>query len=390
MEITRAYRFELDPNNKTRTLLFKHAGAARFAWNWSLARRIERFNTKEGKERFTNAVAEHKALNELKKTDFPWMYEVSKCAPQEALRNLDAAFAKFWKGRKDGVGFPRFKKKWVSEDSFRLTGAIKVHPHHVTLPRLGTIRTKEATEKFKGRILSATIKRQADRWFVSLAVVETIEEPKPVEGSVVGVDLGVKTFATLSDGTKIESSRPLKTAQAKLKRAQRAHARKQKGSKNRRKSAQRVAKIHAKISNCRKDFLHKTTTMLAKTKSVIVIEDLNVRGMTRNHCLAQAIVDQAMGEFRRQLEYKTVWYGSRLVVADRWYPSSKTCSDCGYVLESLPLSVREWACPSCGVVHDRDLNATINLERLVYRQFGGNVSLQRDEKPVESPLAAEV
>lgn len=387
MELRRSHKFELDPNNVTRTLLFKHAGAARFAWNWSLARRIERFKTQEGKAKFTNAIEEHKALNELKGTEFPWMYEVSKCAPQEALRNLDKAFKSFWARRKEGVGFPKFKKKHVSKDSFRLTGAIEVQSRYVKLPRLDTLRTKEKISgRVTGRILSATVSREADRWFVSFNTVEDVQDPVPITSPRVGIDFGVKTFATLSDGSKVESPRPLKTSLKRLARAQRQHARKVKGSNNRRKSAQRLAKIYARISHVRKDFVHKFTTGLAKTKSCIVVEDLNVKGMTKNHTLAKSISDQGWGEARRQLEYKAVWYGSKLLVADRFFPSSKLCSECGLKREKLSLDVREWSCEGCGVVHDRDVNAAMNLES--YPEFLGNGS-SWGRKSVEIPLAAE-
>jgi putative transposase len=388
VDMNRSYKFELDPNNRVKSLLAQHAGTARFAWNWSLARRIERFKTQEGKEKFTNAMAEHKALNILKSTEFPWMYEVSKCAPHEALRNLDKAFKSFWARRKEGVGFPRFKKRDASRDSFSLNGSIKVQDRYVQLPKIGTGRLKERTGgRVKGRILSATVSRTADRWFVSIATVEDRSEPKPIQGPVVGVDLGLSTFATLSDGIQFISPGPLKSTLARLKRAQQSHSRKQKGSNNRRKAALKVAKIHARVANIRKDFLHKITTQLAKTKSVIVIEDLNVRGMIKNHCLARSIFDQGWGEFRRQLGYKTAWYGSRLVTADRWFPSSKMCSNCGHKLPKLNLSIRKWNCPGCSCVHDRDHNAAINLERLAYREFPEIVTPKGVKKPVEIPLA---
>lgn len=383
-----AYRFELDPNNRVRTLLYKHAGVARFVYNWSLARRIERFKTQEGKLKFTNAREEHKALTALKATDFPWMYEVSKCAPQEALRDLDRAFKSFWARRKEGVGFPHFKKKYVSRDSFRLYESIKVQDRYVQLPRLGTIRTKEKIAgRVKGRILSATVSREADRWFVSLAVIEEVQDVQPVGGPTVGVDLGLKTFAVISDGMKVSSPSPLRASLKRLARAQRRHSRKKKGSNNRKKSAQKIARIHTRVANVRKDFLHKFTTMLAKTKSVIVIEDLNVKNMSRNHCLARSISDQGWGETRRQLTYKTTWYGSRLVVADRWFPSSKMCSACGLKRTELALSVREWACEGCGVIHDRDENAAKNLEG--YPEFSGEPGIAKSSKPVEIPLTAE-
>ncbi len=361
MQINQAYRYELDPNKEQRLLLAKHAGAARFAYNWGLARRIALW---EQDKISTNAISQHKELNALKKTDFPWMYEVSKCAPQEALRNLDNAFRNFFQGLKAGrkVGFPKFKKKGRN-DSFRLTGAIHVLAHHVQLPRIGSVRLKEHPV-VEGKILSATVRREADRWFVSIAVEQERADPEPVQGPVVGIDLGLTTFAALSDGEKIEAPKPLAKHLRRLKRLQRRLSRKQKGSRNRKKAQMRIRRLHRRIRNIRQDFLHKLTTRLAKTKAVIVVEDLNIKGMMQNHHLARHIGDAAWGEMKRQLDYKTRWYGSRMVEADRWYPSSKTCSACGYRLDKLPLSVREWVCPECGVIHDRDENAGKNLEAL--------------------------
>lgn len=361
MLINRAYRYELDPNVQQRILLAKHAGAARFAYNWGLARRIALYD--ESKQS-TNAIAQHKELNALKKTDFPWMYEVSKCAPQEALRNLDRAFQNFFRGIKEGrkVGFPKFKKKG-SNDSFRLSMDISVREQHVRLPRLGFVRIKE-TPSVEGRILSATVRREADRWFVSISVELEVADPKPVEGPTVDIDLGLTTFAKLSDGEEIHAPKPLAQMLRKLKRLSRSLSRKQKGSRNHKKAQMRLARLHRKIRNIRQDFLHKLTTELAKTKSVIVLEDLNVKSMMRNHSLARHISDAAWSEMKRQLGYKTVWYGSRLVLADRWYPSSKLCNACGHKMDKMPLSVREWTCPECGVVHDRDENAAKNLNTL--------------------------
>ena len=363
MLINRAYRYELDPNVQQRILLAKHAGAARFAYNWGLARRIALYD--ESKQS-TNAIAQHKELNALKKTEFPWMYEVSKCAPQEALRNLDNTFRNFFRGIKEGrkVGFPRFKKKG-SNDSCRFSKNIRVHDHHVQLPRLGPVRLKEIPA-VEGHILSATVRREADRWFVSIAVEAEIPDPKPVDGPTVGIDVGLTTFATLSSGEKIDAPKPLAKALRRLKRLSRRLSRKQKGSKNRKKAQMRLARLHRRIRNIRRDFLHKFTTELAKTKSVIVVEDLNVKGMMRNHKLARYIADASWSEMKRQLGYKTVWYGSRLVLADRWYPSSKLCSSCGHKMDKMPLHVRPWTCPKCGVIHDRDENASVNLDALAF------------------------
>ncbi len=362
MKIHRAYRFELDPNARQRVLLARHAGAARFAYNWGLARRIELYQ-QTGKR--TNAIEQHRELNRLKKTDHPWLYDVSKCAPQEALRDLDRAFANFFRGLREGrkVGFPRFRKKG-RDDRFRLTGSIRLVGRTVHLPRLGRIRLKEVPE-VNGRILSATVRRAADRWYVSLSVETDIPDPFPVTGPAVGIDVGLSHFATIvgEDNTveTIEAPRPLERSLRLLKRRQRQHSRKQHGSGNRKKSALRLARLHRRIRHIRQDFLHQLTTRLAKTKRVIVVEDLNVKGMVNNAQLARHVADVGWSEFRRMLEYTCQWYGSTLVVADRFYASSKTCSDCGHVLQTLPLSVRQWTCPDCGANHDRDVNAAKNL-----------------------------
>lgn len=361
MKIQQAFRYELDPNDKQRTLLAKAAGTARFTYNWALARRIERFEKNEGKDKFTNAIAQHRELNALKDTEFPWMREVSKCAPQEALRNLDRAFKHFWRGRKQGrpVGFPEFKKKGL-HDAFRLTGAVSVTATGVKLPRIGEIRTKEMTAKFDGRVLSATVRREADRWFVALAVERERPEPQLVLGPAIGIDLGLTAFATLSDGTKIEAPKPLKVAIKRLQRRSRRHSCKQKGSANRRKSALRLGRLHRKVRNTRNDWLHKFSTHVAKNHSVVCVEGLNVSGMVRNRSLSRSISDAGWGEFRRMLVYKTKWYGSELRIIDRFAPSSRTCSVCG-VSHEMTLADRTFVCRECGVVEDRDLNAAKNV-----------------------------
>jgi len=363
MLINRAYRYELDPNNIQRSHLAQHAGVARFAYNWGLEQRIARYKNNQGDDRFTDAMKQHKLLNSLKKTELSWMYETSKCAPHEALRDLHRAFKNFYRGLKSGktVGFPRFKRRGV-RDSFRLNGTIRFHKRAIQLPRIGKVRIKEKKKSYySGRILSVTVRRRANRWFISVTVEEDIIDPQPVRGVPVGVDLGVKTLATLSDGATFANPRALGRRLRKLRQLSKSLSRKQKGSKNRNKARLRLAKMYLKVFNIRQDTLHKLTTYLAKSHSKVVIEDLLVSGMLKNRRLARVIVDVGFYEFRRQLEYKCGWYGSELVVVSRIFPSSKMCSQCGHRKKELSLSEREYHCEQCGLVIDRDLNAALNL-----------------------------
>jgi putative transposase len=269
---------------------------------------------------------------------------MSKCAPQEALRNLDSAFAHFFRraqlkaqGKHQGkVGYPMFKSKKRGLGSFRLTGSIVVFPCAIQLPRLGTLHLKERGYlPTHAKILSATVSEHAGHWCVSVLVEQEQQVPAN-SGPVVGVDLGIKTLATCSDGTVFPNPKPLKRRIKTIKRLQRAVSRKQKGSQNRKKAARKLGKQHRKVAHQRANTLHQITTRLTKTKSVVVIEDLHVVGMLKNHRLAQAIADVGFAEFRRQLVYKAAWYGCRVVVAGQWESSSKTCSGCGWVDADLP------------------------------------------------------
>ncbi|MGZ3627875.1 MAG: RNA-guided endonuclease InsQ/TnpB family protein [Ktedonobacteraceae bacterium] len=365
--MVRGYKTELDLTNEQRTACLKHAGASRFAYNWGPARAKEAYRTKDKRP---TAIVLHRALNKLKQTDFPWMYEVSKCAPQEALRDLDRAYKNFfrrvelkkqgkWQGK---LGYPKPKKRSKAIGSFRLTGSIKVFSDAVQLPRLGRIRLHERNFIPTGaKVLSATVSEQAGRWFVSVQMEEEQEKPVPTTTTAIGVDLGIKTLATLSDGTIFENPRALKHAQKKLKRLERQKSRRKKGSANRKKTCRQLAKQHARVANIRKDASHKLTTYLCKNHALVAIEDLHVAGMLKNHSLAQAVSDSNFGEIRRQLEYKSRHYQTHLVVIDRFYPSSKTCSVCGFVKPELSLNERTYVCEDCGVVLDRDLNAAMNL-----------------------------
>jgi putative transposase len=372
MNILRAFKTELDLNNVQKTACARHAGAARYAYNWGLARKKETFAT-GGKT--PSAIDLHRELNALKKTELAWMYEVSKCAPQESLRDLDKAFANFFRrvkqkkaGKKVVVGFPRFKSKKNGLGSFRLTWAIHVFEKSIQLPRLGMLRLKEHgyLPVSGAHILNVTVSEKAGRWFVSLQVELEVPELVREEKPVAGVDLGINRMAQVSDGIMFENPCALKCALTRLKRLQRVVSRRQKGSENRKKAVRQLASTHYRVANIRKDTLHKATTLLARTKSAIVLENLNVSGMLKNHHLAQAIADVGMSEFRRQLIYKGVWYGCEILVADRFYPSTKRCSRCGEVKQVMSLGERDYRCECCGFVIDRDLNAAINLEQLLY------------------------
>ena len=371
--IQRAYKTELALNHAQTTACRKHAGAARWAYNWGLARKHESY---QATGTSPSAVDLHRELNALKQTSLPWMYAVSKCAPQEALRNLDTAFTHFFRrvklkkaGKLRGkLGHPQRKTRKHGLGSFRLTGAITVFPAAIQLPRLGRLRLKERGYlPTDAKILSATVSEQAGHWYVSVLVEQ--EQAVPTnQGPVVGVDLGVKTLATLSDGATEPNPRHLRSCLKQLKRCQRAVSRKRKGSCNRKQAVRRLAALHRTVANQRANTLHQITSRLAKTKAVVVIEDLHVAGMLKNHHLAQAIGDVGFGAFRRRLTYKAAWYGCWVIVASRWEPSSKTCSQCGWVDQELALGERTFHCRNpqgpCGVVLDRDLNAALNLAKL--------------------------
>lgn len=374
-----AVRVALDPTPRQERLLESHAGAARFAYNKGLAHVKDMLERAEKPEwsyyalrRWWNQVKDTLAVDEA--TGEPWWPKNSKEAYSSGLESLADALNNFSKSRKGlrkgrRMGFPRFKSKDSSVQRFAYTtgsfGLIEHDPCALRLPRIGRMHCMEnVLKRVNGaRVLRMSVSKRGGRWQASLTV-ERADRPvhKPPKGGNVGIDLGVKELATLSDGTVIHNPHALKSNLRRLKRAQKSLSHKTKGSNRRRMARERVARLHARVAYLRSDALNKTTTMLAHTYADISIENLNVAGMVKNHKLARSVQDAAFAEFRRQLAYKTAQTGARLHVIDRWYPSSKTCSNCGTVKTKLSLSERVYHCEECGLVIDRDLNAAINIQ----------------------------
>lgn len=388
--VIQAYRFALDPTPKQQRALASHCGAARFAFNWGLALVKDRMDARQAGDEVDIPWTLPRLRREwnLAKSDVaPWWEENSKEAYSSGLDSLARAFKSYWdssNGRRKGarVGFPRFKKRGRAPDTCRFTtGAIRVEPdrHHVTLPRLGRVRTHESTRKLArrveqrtARIRSATISRRAQRWFVSFSV-ELQREVPATNGktSIVGVDVGVRYLAVTAGPGLVaqieENPRALSQNLRVLARAQRAVARRKPGSKGHEESRRQVARVHARITNIRCDALHKLTSRLARSHGTVVVEQLNVAGMLRNRHLARSITDASFGQIRRMLTYKTNWYGSHLHLADRWFASTMTCSACSLVNAKLGLAERTFRCAGCGMVMDRDENAARSLANLVAR-----------------------
>jgi putative transposase len=379
IQMLRAYKTQIKPNNTQKTDLMKSLGAARFAYNWALNIKKEAFDKKE---KIPNAIELHRELNKLKKTDIPWMYNSSKSSPQNALRDCDRSFQNFFTRCKKKVrgkkGFPKFKSKKNDKQSFRLDGAISVESGYIKLPRIGKLKLAEKNYiPTDCKILSATVSKKAGRWFVSVQVETSDREPTNAINEVMGIDLGIKILATCSDGTTYENPKALKKNLQKLKRKQRQLSKKKKGSKNYGKAKQKLAKLHNRISNIRKDCLHKITTNIIQKNNVIVLEDLKVSNMMKNHCLAQAISDVGLHEFRRQIEYKAKWSNRKVIFADTFFPSSKLCSCCGWKNNDLTLTDRIFECKVCDNKMDRDFNASQNLKKFIPKVL-------REFKPVET------
>ena len=377
MTVIRGQIIELNPNNKQATYFKKACGVARFAYNWALAEWQKQYQEdkayRESYEQLGMPVVEsqlnlpsyvkiNKLFNAIKRKQFPFIMEITKCAPQIAIKQLGDAYKRFFKGESK---YPQFRKKGekdrfgLSNDLFKLKS--ENNRHFIQIPKLGWVRMKGSL-RFQGKIMSATISTRGEKWFVSINVeLSEAIQPLPKTQQSVGLDLGITNLATLSDGTKITAPKPLKTQLKKLRRLNKSLSRKQKGSNNRAKAKAKLSRLYYRISNIRKDFLHKFTTELVRKFDVICLEDLNVQGMLRNHKLSRAIQDLGFYELKRQLIYKANQFGKTVKSVERFFPSSKTCSCCGFKLEKLSLSVRKWTCKNCHAEHDRDINASINI-----------------------------
>jgi putative transposase len=361
--ILRTHKIALDLNNRQKTHLAKCAGVSRFAYNWALSewvRMYEAWKSDNSLEK-PGQMLLRRMLNAIKRDQFPWMLEVTKCAPQEAIIDLGRAFKNFFSGH---GSYPVFKKKG-KHNSFRVSsGFFHISGKTIRLPIIGTLRMREGLRYENARPVSVTISQRAGKWFCSIAceVKKPLLQEKAGYGRAVGIDAGVNAYVT-SEGIVYETPRSYRKAERKLRPAQKSLSRKQKGSSNYGKQKKRVAKIHAKACDSRADFMHKMTTDMVGGADTIVIEDLCVKGMLANRRLSKSISDASFGEFRRQLSYKAESAGKMLIVADRYYPSSKLCSLCGAKTKRLTLGMREWACEGCGARHDRDMNAAINLKR---------------------------
>ncbi len=369
MLIRKAYRYRLYPNATQSEALAKNFGCARFLYNHFLAIRKQYYveHKEDRKKRGLSYFDTTSQLKNLKRApEYIWLKEAQSQVLQQSLKDLDRAYQNFFAKR---AAFPRFHKK-NGRQSIRYPQGVQVGENWVSLPKIGKIRAV-IHRPCEGKIKNVTVmKTKSGRYYASVQVELNVSEPSPSVASAIGVDVGLKSFLVTSDGVSIPAPRFLLKAQKRLARLQRKMSRRQPGSAGREKARKLVARQHEHVANQRKDFLHKTSHWLVHHYGLIGIEDLNVKDMVINHQLARAITDAGWGELRRQLAYKGAWYGTQVVVIDRFFPSSRTCSICSQVLPELALAERVWNCPHCGAHHDRDVNAAINLKNEAINRVG--------------------
>ena len=358
MKQKKAYKYRFYPSDEQKRILAQTFGCCRYVYNWALRQRTDAYY-QHGERLYYEDTAQRLVL--LKKQEETiWLNEVSSVPLQQSLRHLDKAFRNFFEGRAE---YPTFKKKRHQQSATYASNAFSWDGHTLTLAKMDASLTivwhRPLPDGCKPSSVTIT-KDEAERYFVSILVEEDIK-PLEVTPKTVGLDLGLKSMVITSDGHTYGNPKFFAQDEKKLAKAQRRHTKKKKGSKNRAKARLKVARIHKKIADRRRDYQHKLSTQTIRENQVVCIESLQVKNMVKNHCLAKAISDVGWSEFVRQLEYKAAWYGRTVVKIDKWYPSSRRCFDCGHILDSLTLDVRSWACPQCGVVHDRDINAAKNI-----------------------------
>lgn len=392
----RSHKIRLDPTVRQSVYFARACGTARFAYNWALGQWQAQYEAHKVDPELPKPSegALRRQLNAIKREQFPWMLEVTKCAPQEAIRALGEAYKNWWNslsGKRKGppVKAPTFKKK-DRRDSFKIHGnVVAVDGCRIRIPLLGWVRMREPL-RFAGEVKSVTLSRTAQAWFVSLTVETDCTPARCKSQAAVGVDVGLSTLATLSTGESVHGPKAL-TALPRLQRASRALSRKVKGSANRKKAAAKLARLHWRIANVRQDALHKLTDRFTRDYAVVCTEDLNVSGMLRNGRLARHLADASFGEFQRQLTYKAQQRGVQVIEVGRFFASSKTCSACGEKNEGLTLGVRRWRCAACGREHERDINAAVNILqeglRLKDKAPGAGVSACGARSSGRKPLA---
>lgn len=356
------YKFRMAPNEDQQAKLAAHFGCVRFVYNRFLAQRKDLYlQSKEG----TNYNKQAAELTELKK-ELTWLKDTNSQSLQHSLKCLQAAYNNFFAKR---AKFPRFKSR-KDKQSFTVPQHVEVRGDRIHFPKFKEGIKLRLHRRIEGEIKHATIYRNRAGQFFACILVEKDIQPLPVKDTEVGIDLGISALATCSNGEVFENIRPHRGLERRLRLLQKAVSRKEKGSKNREKARRRLAKCHQKVADIRNDHLHKISRSIVDENQVIVLESLNVRGMMANRRLAKSIADVSLSELVRQIGYKAQWAGRTFLQIDRWFPSSKTCSGCGFIVDKLPLDIREWDCPKCGECHDRDYNASVNILREGLRTVG--------------------